>query len=266
MHHIFNSAEGSLLIRLLIAHIITDFLLQSKKGVADKNRKLLQAPSFWIHIIYTAVGAALAMINQLHWAALILITATHFVFDYAKIIAAKKFDETKWKQKDIGLFIIDQLLHILVLLIAWLMIIDGFGKMQILLQQIFPNVQLLLKLLGYLIVIGPVTYLIKFLTQRWANDIAANGNSLEDAGRWIGILERIIVITFVFLEQYSAIGFLITAKSILRLIDKPEPLIQKPGMTEIFSTRKHTEYVLIGTFLSFGAAILVGVLMNWLGK
>jgi hypothetical protein len=264
MYHIFNTAETSLFIKLLIAHIATDFLLQTKKGIEAKQRKLLQAPAFWLHILYVCITAAIAMLGQLHIGALALITLSHLAIDYAKIIADKKTKTDTWKQKDVGLFLIDQLLHIIVLGIAWLFIIKGFSRLLIM-PFALPNNNLLLKLLGYFIVIGPVTYLIKFLTIRWSNEITANGNSLPDAGKWIGILERIIVITFVFIDQYSAIGFLITAKSILRLIDKPDPVIQTQT-TQIFSTRKHTEYVLIGTFLSFGTAILVGVVLNWIEK
>ena len=128
-----------------------------------------------------------------------------------------------------------------------------------------PNYQILLKVVGYLIVIGPVTYLIKFLTAKWAADVTENSNGLEDAGKWIGMLERFIVITLIFVQQYTAIGFLITAKSILRLIDKPENITAGQPQKS-FSPRKHTEYVLIGTFLSFGSAILTGLFINWLTK
>jgi len=86
-------------------------------------------------------------------------------------------------------------------------------------------------------------------------------DSLKDAGRWIGMLERILIITFIFINQYIGIGFLIAAKSLLRLIDKPENAF---GTSKPFSSRKHTEYVLIGTFLSFAIAILTGLVINWL--
>ncbi|WP_139822890.1 hypothetical protein [Massilibacteroides vaginae] len=70
-----------------------------------------------------------------------------------------------------------------------------------------------------------------------------NKNDIERAGRWIGTLERIMAMGFVLLQQYTAIGFIITAKSVLRYNDR--------------ETGK-TEYVLIGTLLSFGSALLIG--------
>lgn len=74
---------------------------------------------------------------------------------------------------------------------------------------------------------------------------------LDKAGRYIGILERILVLTLVLFNQISAIGFLIAAKSILRYGDK-----------DIKGARKQTEYVLIGTLMSFSSAIALGLLVR----
>ncbi len=263
MNNAFTYEEASLLIRLLIAHMITDFLLQTGKGVAAKKRQLLKAGAFWMHGFYTAVFAALLMWKQLNLPALALIVISHLIIDYSKLLLGKKISNANKLDKDLWLFIIDQLLHIIILIIAWLLIIGGFEKMSAFLNELPFNYRVLLIILGYLTAVGPVTYLIKFLTIRWADEIIFENNSLKDAGKWIGILERIIVITLVLVQQYTAIGFLVTAKSILRLIDKPESAIeiQQPNG---FSSRKHTEYVLIGTFLSFGAAVLIALIVKWL--
>ena len=69
--------------------------------------------------------------------------------------------------------------------------------------------------------------------------------NIKNAGALIGNLERILTIVFVIIGQYEAIGFIIAAKSILRFKDT--------------DTAK-TEYVLAGTFLSFGIALLCGLL------
>ncbi|HWZ22996.1 MAG TPA: hypothetical protein VNW06_10105, partial [Cytophagaceae bacterium] len=68
----------------------------------------------------------------------------------------------------------------------------------------------------------------------------------------IGIFERIIILTFVLLGQYEAIGFLITGKSIIRFANKEEHL--------------RSEYVLVGTMMSYAMSIIVGVSINWLLK
>jgi hypothetical protein len=55
----------------------------------------------------------------------------------------------------------------------------------------------------------------------------------------------------VLLSQYEAIGFLITGKSILRFAD---------------GQKKETEYVLVGTMMSYAFAIIIAVLVKILLK
>ena len=75
-----------------------------------------------------------------------------------------------------------------------------------------------------------------------------DATGLSRGGFWIGVLERILVVVFVCLGEYSAIGFLIAAKSILRFPDV------KPGGPG----HKMSEYVIIGTMLSLIIAIAIG--------
>ena len=87
------------------------------------------------------------------------------------------------------------------------------------------------------------------LTQRWQDEIkTASRDSLKDAGKWIGIIERTLVLTFILLNEWAAIGFLLGAKSVLRFGDL------KDG-----TQQKKTEYILIGTFLSFLLSIAAGL-------
>lgn len=72
---------------------------------------------------------------------------------------------------------------------------------------------------------------------------------LPHGGRIIGWLERSIVMLLIWMQQAEGIGFLVAAKSILRFDD-------------ISHQRKTTEYVIIGTFLSFGWAMLVTMVLQ----
>src|SRR5690554_4823840 len=71
------------------------------------------------------------------------------------------------------------------------------------------------------------------------------------AGKYIGVLERLFILGFVIGNFWEGIGFLLAAKSIFRF-----------GDLNNAKERHLTEYVLIGTLLSFGAAILIGLLFN----
>jgi xanthine/uracil/vitamin C permease (AzgA family) len=115
------------------------------------------------------------------------------------------------------------------------------------------SIAILTTIAAYLFVIFPAGFLIGKATRKWQNEIAETHkrNSLMDAGRYIGIFERILVLTFILTDNFSAIGFLIAAKSILRFSDKSES-----------DARKQTEYVLIGTLMSFTLTILLGLLVR----
>lgn len=76
---------------------------------------------------------------------------------------------------------------------------------------------------------------------------------LPNAGKWIGYLERILILTFIFTDSIEGVGFLLAAKSVFRF-----------GELNRAKDIKTTEYVLIGTFTSFTIAILLGFGMQWL--
>lgn len=137
----------------------------------------------------------------------------------------------------------------LALLGVWLWLVGGRPDLAAWLDAPRP----LILLTGYLIAIFPLGQLISLATQSWREEVqSSDQHSLANAGKWIGIFERILILTFVLLDQYSAIGLLIAAKSILRFNDKgPDDAVQK-----------RTEYILIGTLLSFALALLLGLAMK----
>jgi hypothetical protein len=103
--------------------------------------------------------------------------------------------------------------------------------------------------LAFLVLTRPTGFLIGIFTHHWASGIRRSDRSLPGAGMWIGLIERPLILLFVLNGLYEAVGFLLAAKSVFRFGDL------KDG-----NDRRRTEYVLIGTLLSFGIAILVGIL------
>jgi hypothetical protein len=92
------------------------------------------------------------------------------------------------------------------------------------------------------------------LIQRLLSGYASEADlrdGLKHAGRYIGWLERFLILTFVLMEQVPSIGFLIAAKSVFRIGEVKNP-----------AQRKLAEYILIGTLLSFASAILIGCLVK----
>lgn len=95
--------------------------------------------------------------------------------------------------------------------------------------------------------------LISKVLQQWKLETELQEESLVNAGKYIGWLERALILSFVLLDQWSAIGFLATAKSVFRFGDLSRS-----------KDRKLTEYILIGTLLSYSIAIGIGTLARTL--
>lgn len=69
-----------------------------------------------------------------------------------------------------------------------------------------------------------------------------------NTGRVIGMLERIFIYVFAIAGQFAAIGFILTAKGVVRYKE--------------FNDRTFAEYVLIGTLLSALLALLIALLVK----
>lgn len=233
--------ESSLLlaIQLFLGHLFTDFVLQSNAMIKHKRKHKSKSIYLYVHVLLAGVLSYLFAMQWDRWEIIPLITLTHYIIDLWKL--SKKKDNLRY-------FIIDQIFHVLVLLLVWLYLIEGFSEVGRSIEGILSNPNILAILAGYIIVIFPVGFIIGKATERWNKEIAekSKDESLKNAGRYIGVFERILVLTFILTGNFSAIGFLIGAKSILRFSDSK-------------GTRKQTEYVLIGTLMSFAICILVGL-------
>ncbi len=233
-----------ILLQLLLAHIITDFVIQPTKWVKDKRIRKGNSPYLYLHCLTAGLLTFIFLMRPEWWYIAVFISFTHFFTDLWKL---------QFGRDTLKIFIADQILHLFAILLAWLYITSNFDKVIPYLGDFLSSTTALAVLLGYLIVIFPTGFLIGKATVRWQNEVEDDlkKNSLNAAGRYIGIFERILVLTFVLSMNLSAIGFLIAAKSILRFSDK-----------SVAGARKQTEYVLIGTLMSFAITILVGFLVR----
>lgn len=233
-----------LLLQLLLAHLVVDFVLQPKFWIEHKRKYKARSYILVIHSLLAGILTLIFLQSWEWWYAALFISVTHYFIDVWKLSQQK--DDLKY-------FLLDQLFHLIILILVWLYLINGFPQLLPSLKGLINSVQFLAIVGGYLLVIFPAGFLIGKATRRWQDEIEPTYkmNSLEAAGRYIGIFERILVLTFIITDNFAAIGFLIAAKSILRFSDKTET-----------GARKQTEYVLIGTLMSFAITILLGLLIR----
>ena len=142
-----------------------------------------------------------------------------------------------------GAFFIDQLLHLAVIVGAVLLYNNEW---EVSLPTWLPETKVLLWIMAFVFCLCPANFFIQNIFKDAKISIPNSGkeNSLPNAGRVIGNVERMLTLVFVILGQFEAIGFLLAAKSLLRFKE---------------TDTVKSEYVLVGTLLSFGIAIMMGV-------
>ena len=228
--------------QLILAHLLGDFILQPNSWVADKERKKGRSFYLYLHVLLHGLLALLLVWNlQLWWIAAIIMVS-HFIIDWAKLELQNPKTKRAW-------FFADQLLHlaVIVLLANWYYPYFRWED--------FINTQNLKYITAVIFLTVPASILVKTLISIWtptSNDY--NGiqtDSLVNAGKYIGILERLLVFVFIVVNHWEGVGFMIAAKSVFRFSDLAEA-----------KQRKLTEYVLIGTLLSFGIAVVTGILVS----
>ncbi len=227
------------LCKYLIAHILGDFFLQPDAWVAEKETKKLKSWKLYLHILIHFVLIFIVFLSFQVWKSALFIGIGHLIIDACKLIFQKPKTKRKW-------FFVDQVLHILIIFACW----KYYDEAQ-LNFSFLQNNQFWLILFGALLLISPAGIIIKVIIAKWIPNNAST--SLQDAGKFIGILERLLIYLFICTNHFEAVGFLLAAKSIFRFGDLKEA-----------QDIKLTEYVLIGTLLSFGIALIVGLITNQL--
>lgn len=227
-----------LLLKTILAHFLGDFWLQPNSWVENKKKKKLKSLSLYLHI---GIHAALLflLLGFQYWQGILTLLLSHFLIDVGKLYLQKAEDGRFY-------FFADQALHLLAIGIF----VHYFEPT--LFQFQWLNDKYILGIItGIVFLTKPTSILIKNLISKWT-PTSDDQDSLENAGEYIGMMERLFVFGFTLVGQWSAVGFVLGAKSIFRF-----------GNMRGQGDRKMTEYVLIGTLLSFGIAILTGLVFRW---
>jgi hypothetical protein len=227
------------LLKLLLAHLLGDFFLQPNKWVLEKEKKKLKSGKLYLH-----VGIHIALIFLMFfsfeiWKTALIIGVAHGIIDAIKLTSQNAKTKRGW-------FFIDQALHFIIIIGVW-----TYYYQPAINFELWYNNKFWLFLIGGLFLTSPAAIFIRIIIAKWIPQEKGNTPitaSLQDAGKFIGILERLLIYLFICTNHFEAVGFLLAAKSIFRFGDLKEA-----------HDLKLTEYVLIGTLLSFGIALIVAM-------
>lgn len=247
-----------LFLYLVLAHIVGDFFLQNQHVCDEKRDKVLCSPYMYGHAFVIFVLSSIVMFSVKFWFAALIIGISHLCID-----SIKSFIEKKLKSKgtvfenrfSLWLFVLDQCIHIIIILIVswWLVKYHNWSQPEF---MKVVNARYLLVIIAFLMCSKPANVLIRLIldycqVKTIKGDVVDNSVK-EDAsfksGALIGVFERWIILAFMLVNQYLTIGYLITAKSILRF-----------GEGE---RNERIEYILAGTLVSFAIAITCGLFVE----
>jgi hypothetical protein len=232
-----------------IAHLLADFIFQPHGWTLSKSSKIISWHHIY-HVIVVFLFSWLLSFDFSFWKAALMLTLLHFITDVLKSylqIRSRKLKEGK------NYFFADQFVHLVILLSISIIYFQNY--------EFKPVYELPLKhiliIAGFIFCAKPANIIIKnifiaFSIETPHPNFYENSNeavneeiTLPNAGKLIGIMERFLVLSLVLIGQYSAVGLIIAAKSILR-----------------YKSTQKNEYILVGTLLSFGIAVLLGILIS----
>ena len=218
---------------LLLAHLVADFVFQTRVSCKSKAENHWRSVYHYAHSVIVFALAWLVTLNVRFWWCALIIGFTHFAIDMWK----------SYRKDDIRWFVVDQALHMLVLAgVAWLWCSMNEWDM-----PFGVPIKYVALIIAIIVCWKPANIFIKLVLKRYSVNMPEEKPDCFNAGALIGNLERWLIMVFVILQHYEAIGLLVAAKSIIRFGDK--------------ETTK-TEYVLAGTLMSIFIAVLAGVLVT----
>jgi hypothetical protein len=183
----------------------------------------------------------------------------HLAIDTAKYsylsVMTKKGKKTQVIERNV--FFVDQIVHLFSLaLITYCIVVNDVGIRELnIIGSFFSTIGIsegltLSWILAVLVIHKPANIAIQKLLMVYKPEHEEEEEAKKDnnTGRFIGTVERMIMLIFLSIGQYSAIGLVLTAKSIARY-------------DRISKEKDFAEYYLLGTLISTVLVIIVSFIL-----
>ncbi len=261
-----------LILLQVVAHLVGDFILQPKAWCDEKSKATFTRYHFF-HSVIVFLVSYLFSFDWYFGLMAFIIGLSHYFIDVLKskigigieikikkdskknstesIEDSDKSSDDSDKSKNITIaainnqkaiiFFTDQFLHFAILIFLVWLYSKNYSRVDMFNFDL--SLKKMLIVTAFVFCAKPANILIKNIFDIYK--LNTGENDLPNAGKVIGVMERFVTLALILMDQYEAVGLLIAAKSILR-----------------YNDNKKTEYVLVGTLLSFGFAILLGALIG----
>ena len=195
-----------LVLCLVLAHLVADFILQTGKTCRDKKERHWKSPHQYVHVLIVFGLAWLVSWDVCFWWGALIIGGAHLGIDIWK----------SYREEKVTWFVLDQALHLLVIAgvaYGWALCHDWSLPFGVELWHVAAAVALL-------VCWKPANIFIKLMLKHYSVNMPEEIENGFNAGALIGTIERWLILLFVCLGRYDALGLLIAAKSIIRFSEK----------------------------------------------
>lgn len=256
---------------LVLAHLVADFMLQTD---AIARAKFGQGPEAWRALaIHGAIVGALTLplvllygLGGLLYVALTVVS--HVAIDRIKIILTRRLEpasatgapptaedaatgptfDRAWTPMPGALFVVDQVLHLGVILAGWAILLATHAPLELLQSPDRRQAILVTAVLAALLIVN-VRAASLFVANLVRPPLASTDRSRPSparVGAVIGILERLLICALVLGGAVATIGLVIAAKTLARF--------------KQLEDREFAEYYLLGTLASVTVSIATSLL------
>jgi hypothetical protein len=240
----------NLFLLAVISHLISDFLYQSKKIVDLKVNKNIKVYFLHAIIIFACTFILTGLYGfKIAFKFALILSIIHVFIDFLK----EKISNGS-SVVELHSFIVDQLLHIISIFLLWRYFKSSLTVPVFLMSDslnIFNINTSITQILIFVIFYITILFAGAVLLEKVLNIIDVKIDNQEgkiNMGKYVGIIERALILTLVTFGSLSSIGIIFTAKSLARFKKLEE---------------KHfVEYYLLGTLTSIFMAVVGGLLLK----
>lgn len=174
------------------------FLLQPRLWIDKKEKKKRKSLTLYLHAFIHGLLVLLFIWDISYWMIALTLAILHAGIDSPKQYAQKENNRTKW-------FLIDQGIHIASILIVWAIWLQPTINF----SDFTLHLNIWIYATALLFITSESGIVIQVLMTNWSKALKVNDNeSLTNAGKYIGILERLFAFIFIVTGHWEGIGFL----------------------------------------------------------